>query len=288
MEQLGEGRRRVTWVVAEEAPRRRVERGDEAAGIRREHAVGHGLDQCRRLLPLPLELREAAVQLLMHRAQSNDVLGDLGHARVGEHGRASLGDRPCGLRELDERLRDLAGEEPGEHGGAQESSEPRQRHGALHGVDSAVHVREGRGHPNGSEAFRPAPDGDVELSLIGGRAQARGAPDARIPRRPDFRTPGVVLESGERVGVEVRVAADPARAVHQRHPPADQPAELAGRSRPAQRIGGQEGCDQACLALEPARDLVFQVTAEQLIGGEDEPPHRDRDEKAHGHEQASG
>ena len=98
----------------------------------------------------------------------------------------------------------------------------------------------------------------------------------------------MILEAGQRVRVEVRVAADPAPTVHQRHPPPDQPPELAGRGRPPQRVGGQRHCDEACLALEPARDLVFQVTAEQPVGGEDDSPHGGGDQQAHGHEQAGG
>src|SRR5436309_1459862 len=80
VEQLGERGKRIIGSVAQEAPRRAVEGDDRAAGVGRHDAVGHGLDQRRGLLALADQVGEALVELRVHGAERDDVLGDLGDA----------------------------------------------------------------------------------------------------------------------------------------------------------------------------------------------------------------
>ena len=53
-----------------------------------------------RLLPLTPQLSEALVELLVHRAEREDVVRDLGDARVGKFGRLARRDRPSSGAEL--------------------------------------------------------------------------------------------------------------------------------------------------------------------------------------------
>jgi hypothetical protein len=114
VEQLGEGRRRVGKVEAQQAPRGPVARDDRATGVGRDDAVGHRLDQRSALLALCPQVAEAGLQLAVHRVQSAGVLGNLGDARVGERGRALVGDRLCRRVEINERPGVVPAAQPGE------------------------------------------------------------------------------------------------------------------------------------------------------------------------------
>src|SRR5205807_3414046 len=103
--------------VAEQAPRRGIEGDDPPARVRREHAVRHRLNERGRLRALAAQLRKPLVQLLMHGAQRQDVLGDLGGARLREAGWFARGDGPGGAGQLEERPRYLSREEPADQGG---------------------------------------------------------------------------------------------------------------------------------------------------------------------------
>ena len=80
VKQLAQGRQAVGRAVAEQAPRRGIQRDDCPPRVRRQDAVRHRFDERRRLLALAPQLGEPLVELLMHGAQREDVLGDLGRA----------------------------------------------------------------------------------------------------------------------------------------------------------------------------------------------------------------
>ena len=72
----------------------------------------------------------------------------------------------------------------------------------------------------------------------------------------------MVLELAQRVAIEFGVAADVALGIDERDPVTDTRAELTGEVGPAERIGGQEGGEDARLMLEAARDFVLEIVAQ--------------------------
>ncbi len=280
VEQLGERGKRIVRPVPQEAPGGAVEGDDRAAGVCRHHAVRHGLDQGRGLLALAHQVGEALVELLVHGAERHDVLRDLGDARVGERRLPAVGDRAGGAAELNERLGDLAGEQPGHRPGGEDRTQPRERHRALHGLDLRVHGGERRGDPDDGRPAGTTAHRDVHPPLVGGCAETLRAAHARRQRLLDLGAQQVVLESIQRSAVELGVPSDRALGVDQRHALPDTGAELASEVGPAHGVRRQEVRHQSAFPLEAPGDLILQVAPEHPVRGDREPTD------GGGHEQA--
>ena len=288
VEELGQRWKRIVGPVPQEAPGRPVEGDDRTAGVRRHHAVRHGLDQRPGLLALAHQVGEALVELLVHGTERDDVLGNLGDGRVGERRRPAVGDRAGSAAELHERLGDLAGEQPGQRAGAEERGQPHERHGALHRVHLRIHGGEGGGDPDHGEPGGAAAHGDIHSPLVGGRAETLRAADARGQRLLDLGTQQVVLEPIQRRAVELGVSADSALGVDERHASTDAGAELASELGPPQRVRRQEVGHQAGFALEAPGHLVLQMAAQQPVRADGEPADGGGYEQARRDEQPRG
>ncbi len=225
VEQLGERRKGIVGSVSQETPGRSIESDDRAAGVRRHHAVGHSLDQ---------RIGEALIELLVHRPEREDVVGDLGDVRIGKGRRPAVRDRAGGATELHEGLGDLPGEQPGQGPGDKDRRQSHERHGALHGADLLVHGRECGRHPDHGKVGGAGAHGDIHPALVGGCTETLRATDARGQRLLDLGTQQVVLESIQRRAVELGVASDPAGGIDEGHSLTDAGTELAGELGPAQ------------------------------------------------------
>src|SRR2546425_13362480 len=170
-----------------------------------------------RSLALAPQLGESLVELVVHRAQREDVLGHLRDGRLRKRRRLSGGDGPRGVRQLDERPRYLPRQKPAEGGGGEERGQPRRRHRPLHPAHEAVHDGERRGHADDGEPGRAAPYGDGQPPLVGRSAQPLAASDAPTDRLLHLRALEVVLQLLQRGALELRVTADIPRVVDHGH-----------------------------------------------------------------------
>jgi len=183
-------------------------------------------------------------------------------------------DGARGAGQLDERPRDLPRQQPSEQGGREQRREPRQGHGALDPPDLGVDDRQGRGHPDDGQSGRPAADGDVQTTFVGGRAQAFIASDsvpAAPDRRPDLGARAVVLQLRQRGSVEFGVAPDLACGIDQRDTVTDPLPQRACGIGPGERVAREQQRHELGLTLEAVSDLLYQVTAQQPIRGDDQP-----------------
>ena len=106
------------------------------------------------------------------------------------------------------------------------------------------------------------------------------APHAGLERGAHFGARGVILELGQRVTVELGIAAHATLGIDECHAMAHQAPQAPGRVGPGGGIGGEQRGDDTRLVLEAARDLGFEVTAQQLICGDDQTAHGGGEEQA--------
>src|SRR6266540_1253390 len=84
VKQLPQRRQGFRRTIAQQAASRGVGRCDRAPFVRGDDTIGERLDQRARLLALPPQIVEAALQLVMHRAERVHLVRQLRNVYVGE------------------------------------------------------------------------------------------------------------------------------------------------------------------------------------------------------------
>ena len=290
MEELAERRQRLGLSVAEQPARGGVRLDDDAALVGGEDAIRQRFEQSARFLALPSQVLEAALELVMHRAQRVDLVGQLGNAHVGEFRRPTGGDVSRRVGNADQGPGQRAREQPGDEPGRQQHDQSSCGDGSLDGMDLCVHDREGRGDAHHGEPRRPVPDRHVHLPFVGRGAQAfvHSHAASGVEHRAHFGSVAMILQLDERGAVELGVAADVPVRIDQ--------GDAASEARPGQRrelgpfgrVGRRERRHETRLALQLRRDFVFEVPAQQDVGGDDRTGDRGSHEQANAREQPRG
>ena len=178
VKQLGERRQRLGGRVAEQPAGGRIDRDDGAAAVGGEDAVREGFEERPRFLALAPQVVEAALELMMHRAQGIHMIRELRHAYVGKLRRAARGDIPRRGGDVEQRPRQEPREHPRDERGREQHHEAGGRDGSLPRVHLRVDDREGCRHAYDGEAGRATPDGDIHLPFVGRCAQPLVHPHA--------------------------------------------------------------------------------------------------------------
>ena len=178
MKQLGERRQWLAGSVAQQPAGGRVDRDDDAAAVGGEDAVGEGFEERPRFLALAPQVVEAALELMVHRAQGIHMIRELRHAYVGKLRRAARGDIPRRGGDVEQRPRQETREQPRDERSREQHHEAGGRDGSLPGVHLRVDNGKRCRDAHDGEAGRATPDGDIHLPFVGRCAQPLVHPHA--------------------------------------------------------------------------------------------------------------